>query len=219
MFNYKNPVTGRLSGLDDDDIFGDLRRTLNPGVLRENRRVEELGKAHIDGGGLTPGNNGKDEPAEEPGEAAVPEPQRNPAPAGNSENTTGSENQPTAQQPTDPATEKQISKRELIVVNKPFVNLLLGRLWVPGGEVGNQFGSLMAASAVPYVLLDKESVTAASIAAAAVWAPKFFELHAGSLADRADRKKIMVVSQSVGALPRPLLPAWSCSTCPISDSH
>ncbi|MGW4088989.1 prolyl oligopeptidase family serine peptidase [Nocardia sp. NPDC004750] len=121
------------------------------------------------------------------------------APAGSGHAT--AEIQAAAQrQSADPPAEEPVSKRKLLVVNKPFANLLLGRLRTPGGEFGNRIGTVTATYALPYVVMDAtNSPMAAGVAGAAVWAPKIAELHAGPSADRHNRQKMMFYAQSVGA--------------------
>ncbi|MEU2042632.1 MFS transporter [Nocardia niwae] len=103
------------------------------------------------------------------------------------------------QQPTDPPAEKSLSTRELLVVNKTFAHLLLGRWYLPA-EVGNIFGTSLATTAAPYALMNAgQSPAAAAIAAAAGWLAKGAEPLAGRTADRSDRRRIMLRAQAIGA--------------------
>ncbi|WP_433603529.1 sigma-70 family RNA polymerase sigma factor [Nocardia sp. CA-135953] len=167
-----------------------------------------------------PGNN-----AEGPDESAESDPQGNPAPdtdgtaaSSNSSflqwirgkkrpKTTGgsapssAENQPAAQQqPTNSASDEPASTRELLVVNKPFAHLILGTIYLPGGQVGNRIGSIAATSALPYALMHAgQSPKLAATAGALAWGTRLLDLHAGIVTDRRDRKKVMVYAQSIGA--------------------
>ncbi|WP_039823099.1 MFS transporter [Nocardia testacea] len=99
----------------------------------------------------------------------------------------------------DPA-EEPVTTRKLFVVNKPFINLLLGTPTLPGGEVGNKLGSVAASYAVPYALMNAgQSPAVAALAGAGAWLPRLLDPHAGRVADRSDRRKVMLWAQGIGA--------------------
>ncbi|MGW6336445.1 LuxR C-terminal-related transcriptional regulator, partial [Nocardia rhamnosiphila] len=99
----------------------------------------------------------------------------------------------------DPA-EEPVTTRKLFVVNKPFINLLLGTPALPGGEVGNKLGSVAASYAVPYALMNAgQSPAVAALAGAGAWLPRLLDPHAGRVADRSDRRRVMLWAQGIGA--------------------
>ncbi|MGA6205884.1 LuxR C-terminal-related transcriptional regulator [Nocardia testacea] len=96
--------------------------------------------------------------------------------------------------------EEPVTTRKLFVVNKPFINLLLGTPTLPGGEVGNKLGSVAASYAVPYALMNAgQSPAVAALAGAGAWLPRLLDPHAGRVADRSDRRKVMLWAQGIGA--------------------
>nr|WP_309241082.1 MFS transporter [Nocardia sp. BSTN01] len=92
-----------------------------------------------------------------------------------------------------------VSKRELLVVNKPFTKLLFGEKFLPG-EFVNQIGTAAASSGLTYVLLGRgESTTTTAMAAAALWVPGAFELLAGYAADFWKPEKVVNSALWVGS--------------------
>ncbi|MGW5141063.1 MFS transporter [Nocardia beijingensis] len=170
------------------------------GRMPRHQRTNRLAELNVDGGGFSRARKGGDDPDSNPAdEHTAPGPARDSAPAGNE---THARPQPAVQrQPTDPAADEQVSIRQLLVVNKPFAKLLLGeRIVWPPGEVANKFGTVIATSALPYVVLNEtESAMAAGMAGAALWIPGLFELPAGYAADFVNRRKLMIAAQLLGA--------------------
>ncbi|MGA4789631.1 MFS transporter [Nocardia sp. AB354] len=105
---------------------------------------------------------------------------------------------------TEPAshegrTNATVSKRELLVVNKPFTKLLFGEKFLPG-EFVNQIGTAAASSGLTYVLLGHgESTTTTAMAAAALWVPGAFELLAGYATDFWKPEKVVNSALWVGS--------------------
>ncbi|MGW4715106.1 MFS transporter [Nocardia sp. NPDC004260] len=170
------------------------------GRISRHQRTNRLAEFNADGGGFARAPKGDDEPGSGPAnEHARPDLERDSTPTGNE---TSSEPQPSVQrQPADPAADKPVSIRELLAVNKPFAKLLLGeRIVWPPGEVASKLGTVMATSALPYVVLNEtDSAMAAGMAGAAVWIPALFELPAGYAADFVNRRKLMIAAQWLGA--------------------